>query len=212
MADIWVKVLVPAETYDLATLDELKTMLGLSLTDTSEDAQLAMWITQYSDYIATMCARTFAYEQVAETWRGETIPFDSPRLFLTHWPIDDADVVSVESPAGSPIDASLYDLENGSGKMRIDGAWSEPVTVTYSGGYLLPEEAPAALKAALGLLVQGARMQARGNMMNGIRSISHRESRVQFFDLAQMMTQGPIQAKGGDAIGSLLQAYMRVYV
>ncbi|WP_225121619.1 hypothetical protein [Bradyrhizobium sp. BRP22] len=43
MADIWVKVLEPAENYDLLTLAELKTILGISATDTSEDAQLEMW-------------------------------------------------------------------------------------------------------------------------------------------------------------------------
>ena len=211
MADIWVKVLTPADTYDLVTLEELKTMLGLSLTDTAEDAQLQMWIDQYSDYIAQMCDRTFAYEKVAETWRGDTMPFDSPRLFLTHYPVLDADVELVESPNGSVLDPSLYDIENDSGKMRIDGAWNEPVTVTYSGGYVLPEDAPPALKAACGLLIQQARLQARGNLMNGVRSISHRESRVQFFDLAQMMTKGPMSVTG-DSVNSLLSTYMRIYV
>jgi hypothetical protein len=98
MADIWVKVLQVADSYALQTLDELKPMLGIPLTNTSEDAQLQMYIDQYSDVIATMCSRTFAYETVAETWRGDLPPFDSPRLFLSHYPVADADIVSVESP------------------------------------------------------------------------------------------------------------------
>ena len=42
MADIWVKVLEPAKNYDLLTLEELKTILGISASDTSEDEQLQL--------------------------------------------------------------------------------------------------------------------------------------------------------------------------
>ena len=137
-----------------------------------------MWIDQYSDVVATMCNRVFAYEKVEETWRGDLPPFDAPRLFLTHYPVADADIASVELPRGSVLDPANYELENASGKLRIDGAWAEPVTVTYSGGYDLPEEAPPALKAATGLLIQAARLQARMNATSGIRSIAHRELRA----------------------------------
>jgi hypothetical protein len=214
MADIWVKVLTPAESYALVTLDEVKDMLGLSETDTSEDEQINMWIDQYSDVVATMCNRVFAYEEVQETWRGDSMPFDSPRLFLTHYPVKDTDITSVESPRGSVIDPSLYEIENGSGKLRIEGAWSEPVTVTYSGGYLLPDEAPEALKTAVGLLIQAARIQMRLNATSGIKSISHRESRVMFFDVQQMTGvkgSGPL-ASAADTVNALLYKYMRFYV
>ena len=214
MADIWVKVLEPADSYALLTLEELKSILGLSSTDTSEDDQLNMWIDQYSDVVATMCNRVFAYEQVQETWRGDTMPFDCPRLFLTHYPVADDDIVSVESPRGSIIDPSAYEIENKSGKVRLNGAWSEPVTVTYSGGYKLPDEAPDALKTATGLLIQAARIQMRLNATSGIRSISHRESRVQFFDVQQMTGTtgaGPLSA-AADTVNALLYKYMRFYV
>ena len=101
MADIWIKVLVPADSYALLTLEELKVILNVPLTDTSEDLQLNIWIEQYSDVIATMCNRVFGYETVEETWRGDLPPFDAPRLFLTHYPVADADIASVESPRGS---------------------------------------------------------------------------------------------------------------
>ena len=70
MADVWVKVLTPADSYALLTLDEIKAILNLPLTDTAEDAQLQMWIDQYSDVIATMCNRVFAYEAVEENLGG----------------------------------------------------------------------------------------------------------------------------------------------
>ena len=139
MADIWIKVLVPADSYALLTLEELKVILNLPPTDTSEDVQLNIWIEQYSDVIATMCNRVFGYETVEETWRGDLPPFDAPRLFLTHYPVADADITSVELPRGSVLDPANYELESVSGKLRINGAWAEPVTVTYSGGYHLPD-------------------------------------------------------------------------
>ena len=214
MADIWVKVLEPADSYALLTLDELKGILNISESDTSEDEQLNMWIDQYSDVIATMCNRVFAKEKVAETWRGDTMPFDCPRLFLTHYPVADDDIETVESPRGALVDPSRYEIENGSGKMRIEGAWSEPVTVTYTGGYDLPDEAPDALKTAAGLLIQAARIQARLNATSGIKSISHRESRVMFFDVQQMTGatgNGPL-AEAASTVNALLYKYMRFYV
>src|SRR5258705_10758490 len=200
MADIWVKVLQPAESYALLTLDELKIILGLSPTDTSEDGQLAMWIDHYSDVVATMCNRVFAKETVEETWRGDLMPFDCPRLFLTHYPVADDDLETVESPRGSILDPASYEIENGSGKMRIDGAWSEPITVTYSGGYVLPGEAPPALKQATGLLIQGAREQMTQAAVAGIKSITHPESRVHFMDTSgsggETRAGGPGEAAG----------------
>ena len=214
MADIWVKVLTPADSYALLTLEEIKDILGLSEVDTAEDEQLQMWIDQYSDVIATMCNRVFAYEQVAETWRGDSMPFDCPRLFLTHYPVADDDIVTVESPRGGLIVPPTYEIENQSGKMRLDGYWAEPVTVTYSGGYKLPDEAPPALKTACGLMIQAARLQMRMNATSGIKSISHRESRVMFFDYQQMTGKtgvGPLAA-AADTVNALLYKYMRFYV
>jgi hypothetical protein len=213
MADIWIKVLTPADSYALLTLDELKAILNVPPTDTSEDAQLQMLIDQYSDVVATMCNRVFAYESVEETWRGDLPPLDTPRLFLTRYPVADADLVSVESPRGSILDPASYELENASGKLRIEGAWSEPVTVTYSGGYQLPGAAPQALKAATGMLIQAARGQAR--MTGGLRSVMHGDTRVQYFDPVQMFGKAGLAAPlqtATDTIDSMLYKYMRIYV
>jgi hypothetical protein len=210
MADIWIKVLTPATSYALLTLDELKAILNI--TTTAEDAQLSMWIDQYSDVIATMCQRTFAYEEVQETWRGDSMPFDAPRLFLSHYPVAEADLESVESPLGSVLDPTAYEIENGSGKMRIGGYWAEPIVVKYWGGYQLPDEAPAALKAACSLLIQAARTQSRMLAAGGLRSISHGDTHVQYQGPAQVFGKSgfamPLQT-ATDAVNALLSAYMR---
>jgi hypothetical protein len=217
MADVSYNVIVPADSYDLATLDEIKAMIGIASTDTSEDAVLAIWITQYSDIIATLCNRVFAYEQVQETWRGDTKPYDtdSGRIFLTHYPVSPTDIVSVTGPDGSDLSQS-YELEQKSGKMQFFNiSWSEPIRITYSGGYLLPDDAPPALKQALALLVQIARVWQSRSLTAGVRSISHRESRVQFFDIFQelgkMGAPGPLGMANG-MVNTLLYKYMRFYV
>jgi hypothetical protein len=219
MADISVKVLIPAASYDLASLAEIKTMLGLSTADTSEDALLQVWISNYSDIIATMCHRVFAKEKVIETWRGDSKPLDSDngRVFLTHYPVADADLLTVTGPDGTTIATSGYELENASGKLQFFNAtWSEPVRITYTGGYLLPTNAPPALKQALGLLVQYARIWQSRALTSGVRSISHRESRVQFFDINAAMAKmaggaGPL-GMAHSMVMPLLSAYMRYYV
>jgi hypothetical protein len=217
MADIGIKVITPASSYDLCTLDEIKVMLGIAPTDTSEDALLQIWITQYSDMIATMCKRVFAYETVEETWRGDSMPFDSDngRVFLTHYPVADADIQSVTGPDGTDLSTG-YELENKSGKLQFFNiSWSEPIRITYSGGYQLPDECPPALKQALGLLVQYQRIWQSRALASGVRSISHRESRVQFYDFLASMTKlggpGPI-GFANSMIEPLLSAYIRFYV
>ena len=217
MADISIKVITPANSYDLATLDEVKTMIGIPLTDTSEDEILQLWITNYSDIIATMCNRVFAYETVLETWRGDTKPFDTDngRVFLTHYPVADADIQSVTGPDGTDLSTG-YELENASGKMQFFNiSWSEPIRITYSGGYQLPDEAPPALKQALALVVQMARIWQSRSLSTGVRSISHRESRVQFYDILALLGKatapGPLGMVSG-MVNSLLYKYIRYYV
>jgi hypothetical protein len=217
MADIGIKVITPASSYDLCTLDEIKVMLGIAPTDTSEDALLQIWITQYSDMIATMCKRVFAYETVEETWRGDSLPFDTDngRVFLTHYPVVSTDIQSVTGPDGTDLSTG-YELESRSGKLQFFNiSWSEPIRITYSGGYLLPDDCPPALKQALGLLVQYQRIWQSRALASGVRSISHRESRVQFYDFLASMTKlggpGPI-GFANSMIQPLLSSYIRYYV
>jgi hypothetical protein len=69
MADRTIKVLEPAQTFALLTLDEAKVMLGIAATDTSSDPQLTQMIDWYSAYVSQVANRVFAKEKVRETWR-----------------------------------------------------------------------------------------------------------------------------------------------
>jgi hypothetical protein len=214
MADRVIKMIIPWSTQDLISLDELKAALGVPDTDSSHDARFAMWISQYSMLIANSCNRIFGYSQVRETWRGDPPPYENNRLFLAQYPVVEADLTSVEAPKGTALDPTNYELEELPGKLSLFGDWSEDIVISYSGGYKLPDDAPPDLKAVLMLLVQAAWFRFSTTPTGGIRSISHRESRVMFFDpaqLAKLHGAGPM-SQADDMWKSVLSAYTRIEV
>jgi hypothetical protein len=217
MADRTIQVTTPATVFDILTLSEAKLLLGMSTTDTSQDAVLAMWITTFSTMIATYCNRTFAKETVTEIWR-ETY---NGRLFLSHWPIHAADVEDVWA-GSTPLDPSEYELEERSGKLSFvanpGGAasmpWLPPAVVTYTGGYDLPGEAPYDLKQAAAILIRDEQIRTRQAQVAGIRSISHKDSRVMFFDPNAILIKmaGLRMTPGFAVVDTLLRHYVRFEV
>ena len=160
----------------------MKVAFGIDPADTTHDAQLQMLIDQYSEVIASMCNRVFAKEKVEETWRGDPPPYENTRVFLTHYPVADADIDSVGSIDGAPFDAASYELENTSGKLTLYGATADPIVVTYTGGYDLPDGAPQAIKAATQLMVQEARTQILRGFTPGLRMVMPGDTRVMYYD------------------------------
>ena len=216
MADRVIEVLTPADSYDLVTLDELKVTAGIHPTDTTQDAQLTQYISTFSDVVSELCNRVFAYEQVSEIWRCTNVDnwAAMKRLFVSRWPIDPSASLVLESPTGTPLDVSGYIIEVKSGKIELLSTWTEPITVTYWGGYRLPDECPPALKQATGLLIREAQAMAlrMATGGSGVRSLSHKDKRVQFFDPLASLNKA--QAAGGagfagPAISSLLSHYIR---
>jgi hypothetical protein len=214
MADRVVKVLTPADSYDLLSLDELKLAMDIELTDTSQDAILQEYITRYSDVVATTCNRVFAYEEVAEIWRCTNVDYTNgmKRLFVTHYPIDPDATLTLESPTGALLDPSTYVIEEKSGKVELLQTWAEPITFTYSGGYHLPDECPPALKQATELMIREGQALAQRMLNSGVRSISHRESRVMFFDPLALLTKTQGLGFATSAANSLLMHYVRFEV
>src|SRR3954447_18365409 len=128
MADRIIKVLTPADSFSLVTLDEAKLMLGMSKIDTSKDEQLQLFIDINSATVMRMCNRIFAWEEVREEWRELN---GGHRIFPSHWPIYEGDVESIESRGGTVHDSSAYELEEASGKIEVFGAaFAEPTIVT----------------------------------------------------------------------------------
>jgi hypothetical protein len=207
MADVTVKILTPATSFALMTLDEAKTMLGITTSTAASDEQLQMLIDANSSTVSTLCNRVFAKEEVRETWRC----LGSRRVYLTHWPVKETDIESVTTNGADRLD---YELEEGSGKLSIFTDRSEPIVVTYTGGFALPDEAPDALKQACSLMVAMSKAEAAAVALTGVRMIAHKESRVMF----HTPTTGSGGGSGGGISGvsktvdALLGHYIRHWV
>jgi hypothetical protein len=236
MADRIITILTPATDSDLMTLSEAKQLMGLSLTDTTEDAQLQLFIDINSATVARLCNRIFAREEVREEWRElgcqlfwpgyyfpDYVPLysgtagrsDAHRIFLSHWPVHPGDIETVESPQGTVIDPSAYEVEEQSGKLEcLIGSFVEPVVVTYWGGYRLPEEAPPPLKQACALLNVQSKLLASLGLLAGIRLMSHKSARVAFHDPLKLL-EAAMGGKGSPtsmAVMNLLSHYIRLEV
>jgi hypothetical protein len=228
--------LTPATDSDLMTLNEAKQLLGLSMTDTSDDAQLQLFIDINSATVARLCNRIFAREEVKEEWRelgcqlswpgyyypdcvpsysGTTARSDAHRIFLSHWPVQTTDIESVESPQGTLLDPSAYEIETQSGKLEcLIGSFIEPVAVTYWGGYNLPEEAPFPLKQACSLLNVQSKLLASLGSIAGIRMLSHKEARIAFHDPLKVI-EAAMGGKGSPtqmAVMNILSHYIHYEV
>jgi hypothetical protein len=219
MADRDIDIIKPATNIDILTLDEAKVLLGIALNDSSQDTVVSALITTFSAVIANVCYRTFAYQEVTETWR-ETF---NGRLFLSQWPVKLADIQAV-STGSVPLDPTMYKLEEKSGKLSFvtnpggsqSTPWLWPTVVTYSGGYVLPDEAPSDLKQACVILIRNERIKMRQAQVAGIRQIAHKESRVAFFDPNALLIRTlALAAKGiglDPTVNALLNRYIRIEV
>jgi hypothetical protein len=209
MADVTVKVLEEATYKSFLSLDEAKAMLGLPATggDPAADVQLQFQIDAASAIIFRLCNRPFAKTKVLETWRGNTHPV----IYLRLWPVKDQDVLGIGNggPSIWPPPGG-FDLENHTGKLRVSG---DPISVTYSGGYELPDEAPDDLKHACLLLIRTQRTEATRESVEGIRMLAHKESRVIFFDPnaagAKTSSAALSGSSGHPTVDALLEHYCR---
>ena len=179
-----VTILEPAMTHDLISLADCKILLGIDSSDVTGDPQLQMLISQNSEAIAWDCNRIFAKEKVEEIWQciyPVCCPDGAYRIWLTHFPVKLDDIESVESPLGKPI--FDYRIEELTGCLTIYEACVDEIIVTYTGGYVLPDDAPLPLQQVAGLMVRGFRTEAAAAATggSGIRMLAHKESRVIYF-------------------------------
>jgi DNA-binding transcriptional regulator YdaS (Cro superfamily) len=216
MADRIITVLTPATSFDLMTLSEAKMLMGISPADTTQDTALQFFIDVNSQIIARLCNRTFAREEVREEWRELN---GGTRIFPSHWPIQSGDIESVESPLGTVLDPTGYELEEESGKIELidptagyANAWAEPVIVTYWGGYMLPGEAPLPLKQACTVLNIQSKLLASLGLMGGMRLLSHKEKRVAFHDPLKILEAAMGAAGKPNVVMGLLDYYIRLEV
>lgn len=142
--------LVRAPTYDLTTLETVKTELEIS--GTADDAFLGSLIQQSSGTVANYCDRVLALETVRETFRLDCYPWTfalsahlSEPLRLERRPI--VEILSIYED-DRLLDALDYEVDFSTGQVwRLAGdlraAWyGVRLAVEYRGGYALLEELP----------------------------------------------------------------------
>jgi Phage gp6-like head-tail connector protein len=157
---------------DLISLTDLK--LALGITDDTEDATLQAAITFQSRIIAEYCDRRFGRAEALETFTFDPGEYMLTRqaLTLSLYPV--AEILEISSVGATAAD---YQLDPASG--RVWGGWSGTVAVVYSGGYDLPEEAPARLQKAVIEAVRES--QTSGARDPSIREVQHGDTRISYF-------------------------------
>ena len=159
---------------DLISLDDLK--LALGITDDGEDAVLQAAITFQSRIIAEYCDRRFGRAEALETFtldRGEVLATRNA-LTLSLYPV--VEILEVSSVG---VTGSDYELDPVTGRLWCAGWCNGAVSVSYSGGYDLPEEAPARLQRAVIVAVNEGRTS--GTRDPSIREVQHGDTRISYF-------------------------------
>lgn len=188
---------------DLISLANLK--LALGITDSAEDAALQAAITFQSRIIADYCERRFGLAEALETFTFDFNEIVLPRqaLTLSLYPV--AEIIEVSTAGATSSD---YDFDPASGRLWTTGVWAESViAVLYSGGYDLPEGAPARLQAAVIAAVNEGR--TTGSRDAGIREVQHGDTRVSYFTPSlSTASSGFLSAPVTD----LIKPYRRLHV
>lgn len=193
-------VITPAASNDLVTLAEMKNALMILPTDTSKDELVTDLITNISETIAKMCNRVFGLEEVDETfyqledeynaWADNSVmPFrpTTQRLYLSRWPVQLSDIKSLTQDGNDLLasEGQTWMLESETGTLYsfpTTGPWIGVIDVQYSGGYLLPDNAPGPLKFAMKAITRESyAMWIRNPSLIGVRQLSHKEARVGYY-------------------------------
>jgi hypothetical protein len=214
------KVIVPWPTQDLITLHDLKVQLRIPDTDTSKDEELQLIIDGVSAQMAKMVNRSFGYDHVQENLFN---PVDEDRMYFSQWPVKLADINTLTRvPDGFDLlttHGTDWILEEDTGTMfGFNVSFNGTVFADYTGGYKIPDECPADLTRACAVAArEDYYMYIRGTLLSGVRMISHKHARVQYYPPGQLSatlggggpnTLGPIWS----AVWNVLQKYFRHWV
>lgn len=114
---------------DLTTTANVKDYLGINVA--AQDDLIARLITTASEWLERFCGRSFHEAERTETYDGT----GTTELYLTNWPVDSIDTLSVSEIEHDGEDYKLYpDI----GKVYLSsgfGTGRRTVEVTYTAGY-----------------------------------------------------------------------------
>lgn len=164
---------------ELIELEALKLELGVTGDD--DDAALAASITRWSGLIEDYLDRPLGLAHAQETFYFGSCEWSRPgaALPLKLYPVREIESVTV---GGSEVEY-IVDEVGGLIFLPDNGKWSGTVVVEYSGGYDLPDGAPAALQMAIIEAVRAAQSSASASAASasGIREIAHGDKRISFY-------------------------------
>lgn len=157
-------VTTASDTYDLSVLATLRTEFGI--TDNTENAKLAVWLTQASHIAASYCKRVFAQETLTETFRpDQNRGLSSSRresLILARRPITSVTSVTIDDVALTSVEYE-YDADAGI-LYRLDtsgyrSCWycCKSIIVVYVAGYELLATLPYDVERAVIMMVRDMR-------------------------------------------------------
>jgi hypothetical protein len=141
---------------------------------------------------------------------------------LSRWPVKLADISSISHTVdGSgtiddwlPSANQSWFVEELTGTLYLRpdlGPWLDTIDVKYSGGYKLPDEAPADLTFAVEAVIREQYFIAiRNPALFGVRQLSHKESRVAFFPPTTLSAAGLPQT--WESLKNVLASYYRHWI
>jgi Phage gp6-like head-tail connector protein len=191
---------------DLVGLDDLKLALGIE--GTADDAALQAAITFQSRIIAEYCNRRFGLAQAVETFTFDRYEDMLRRQALT---LSLYPVVEVTEVLSAGTGATDYSFDPVSGRLWMANGycWVDTVSVSYSGGYDLPEEAPARLQRAVIDAVNAGRTSSYRDPT--IREVQHGDARVSYFTPSVSSTTGSSDFLSA-AAAELIKPFRRLHV
>lgn len=192
-------------SYDLVSLDDLELELGIT-GDTDDDEQLQARITRTSLMIAEACDRVFRFSEGIETFTfdpGQVTRSNQP-LSLKLYPVFAVESITQD---GVAVEGFIVDAENGR-VWRPDAPWSGTVVVTYSGGYLLPDDAPAGLQMAVIDAIRERRLLVTEGGGGAVRDTVHGDTRVSYFQPAAASVAGGLSS----SVQELIAPFKRLTV
>jgi hypothetical protein len=152
-----VRVIEPAVSRDLTTLETARIELGIPEADTSVDADIERMIHEMSSVVAGYCGQTFAEETVSETFLPESCGEALNAAVLNRTPV--TALVSIERD-GSELSTGEFELDEAKGILYFlrGGCYCacggfRSLVITYTAGYPLLDGLPEAIEKATLILV-----------------------------------------------------------
>lgn len=198
-------------SFDLADIDNVVAELALDLDTAGLDA-LAVSITRQSQIIAALSNRVFASQTVVQGFWLDHTCLTLP-LFLARYPVTEITEVTV---GGAVVAADDYRLDAAKGLLWFERPrhWACEAEVSYTGGYLLPGEAPALLEQAVIELIREQRRIAAVTGVDGsdlsVRSTTHGDTSVTW--ASSSFSSSSSASFASDRVKMLIEPYKARFV